>query len=385
MSYDLEIWSVRQLLQAPAETKIAWQAGPGGWSSGTRAWQFVIEDSVRVEPEDLSAEVARSLPGVRYLTRFHLEGDSTSTLVSQALTSAKGIARTIHGLVADAQTNELILPSGVRRLNPIVRASDQERYTELRMSWWFLNDSRMISTNGFDRLLTLLENVLPELLPQRYGTYEPLEFRYKEMGRKHFLEFLENGAGRFLLWKPARPFSVDISFPKEAGASRQGFRTNRISVGVDAELLKQPGWQNQLRSFWEQMSMLLEPIYGDVHNLKGQPRSGWYLAVDPEREEHPLRSWFWRGVPARLGCAVVLGRDYQGLWPEFTSIAKNEAGLSFLSTGDWAATQALEDILQRVPTQIASPELQPVEPGKHAIALREADYPVKWPFGAIVI
>ena len=101
MSYDLEIWSVRPLFQAPAETKVAWQARPGGWSSGTRTWQFVIEDSVRVEPEDLSADVARSLPGVRYLSRFYLEGDSSSKLVSQALTTAKGIAKSLHGLVAE--------------------------------------------------------------------------------------------------------------------------------------------------------------------------------------------------------------------------------------------------------------------------------------------
>ena len=79
MSYDLEIWSVQELLEGPSGAESKWLASTGGWALGSDRWQFVVDRSCHVAPEDVPAEVARSLPGIRFLTRFYLDRRSIAT------------------------------------------------------------------------------------------------------------------------------------------------------------------------------------------------------------------------------------------------------------------------------------------------------------------
>jgi hypothetical protein len=376
MSYDLEIWSVRELLDGPGDVEAKWAKSAEGWALGSGRSQFLIDRSYRIEPEDMPDEVAGSLPGLQFLTRFYLEGDQSPRQVASAKSIAKRIARSIHGIVVDPQEDLLLLPSGIKRME---RPERDERFTILKFTWWFFDDSPLISDSGPEALLNLIEKTLPELLPARYGLFEPLEYKLKETGRKHLLKFLTAEFRNGLIWKPAKGFSLHLGFPKPLGASWRSFRTNYIAVSVDASLLCQPGWQTQLRLFWVGMSALIQPIYGDVRALKGQPRSGWYLPNDPQLEEHPVRSWFWRGVPRKLGVAFVLGSAYQLLWPDVMRTATIKSGLAFLSTADWTAENDHNDELPPVPDGIASPpSTNQEEPN---IARSELEYPTQWPFG----
>ena len=289
---------------------------------------------------------------------------------------AQNIAKTTHGVVVDPQEDSILLPRGVKR---ILTSEREERFTSLTFTWWFLNDGPLASDGGPEALLRLIEKTLPELLPTRYGPFEPLQYKLKETGREHFLEFLKAEFRNGLIWVPAKPFSLQLDFPKPVGPSWRSFRTNYLAVSVDASLLRQPGWQTQLRHFLNEMSALIKPIYGDVRHLKGQSRSGLYLPRDPQREEHPVQSWFWRGVPIRLGVAVVLGSAYQLLWPDFVDRATIMSGLAFLSTTDWTVEADLTDESLPVPERIASPRITTrVEPN---VARSELDYPAQWPFG----
>jgi hypothetical protein len=376
MSYDLEVWSVRELLDGPSDAEAKWRASAGGWALSSDGWQFLIDRSCHIEPEDMPDEVARSLPGIQFVTRFYLEGDQSPRQIANAKNIAKSIAKSIHGVVVDPQEDVLLLPSGIKRITPPKR---DERFTSLTFTCWFLDDSPLASGDGPEALLNLVEKTLPELLPSRYGLSEPLQYKLKETGRKHLLEFLRAEFRNGLIWKPAKPFSIHLGFPKPVGASWRSFRTNYVAVSVDASLLGQPGWQTELRLFWSELCALIQPIYGDVRTLKGQPRNGWYTPDDPQREEHPVRSWFWRGVPTDLGVAVVLGRAYQLLWPDFMRTAIIKSGLAFLSTTDWTSEINLNHQLPPVPEGIASPPSQNQQ--ERNIARSELEYPSEWPFG----
>src|SRR3954471_5708817 len=124
------------------------------------------------------------------------------------------------------------------------------------------------------------------------------------------------------------------------------------------------------------MTFLLEPIYGEVRREGGYGRSGGTVWVSPSsiRHRYPYttRSLFWRGVPRKPGCAVVLGKRYQALWPSFMKKATLERGFAFASTADWAGKTDLLKVVGPSPKGIT------LLPGEGLG--RKQKYPSVWPF-----
>jgi hypothetical protein len=384
MSYDVQVWSVRafepQFLRQPDR----WQdtSGQGHWNLVTTNWQIVINRSAKVLPEDVEDEISGLLPGIAWRTEINLEGKATAEAARLLRQTAKEIAKGAHGVIVDPQTDKISTPAGVARFIP---PKKQESFSVLRLSWWFLGDV-LLSRAGRESFLSLLERWLPEAMPKRYGDYEPPQFVYSETGKGHLLAMKEKNLHLTMVWYPHRPvIGVDADCPKPLGASVQGFRTHLVDIEIETAALSQPGWPDNLRLFWRQMAKLLRPIYADVRTYGGRVRHGAAVYLLPDalnQDDEITRGWFWRGIPLRLGHAVVLGEEYQRLWPEFVAKASLEDGLAFASTPDWSTAEDLTEYVDRVPKQLA---LQPLAP--QVIGFRPLSnpprqkYPEVWPFG----
>src|SRR5258708_27882191 len=135
------------------------------------------------------------------------------------------------------------------------------------------------------------------------------------------------------VWYPHRPVvSVYLGLPNPVGAHKEGFRANRLRIDVEKAALLEPGWATTLQRFWRQASALVRPIYGDVRVLGNYK---WMGATVSGGQQHPVMSWWWAGIPEKLGSAVVLGDVYQRLWPTFVAASGLEDGLAFASLEDW--------------------------------------------------
>jgi hypothetical protein len=266
-------------------------------------------------------------------------------------------------------------PAGVKRFVP---PEKQETFSVLCLSWWFL-DSPILSPAGRESFIGFLERQLPEALPKRYGLYEPPQHVYAETGKTHLLQFLNEHAHDFVIWYPHRPVtSVHLALPKTVGGTKLGFRTNLLEIEIESAVLSQPGWAENLHLLWRKLSGTLRPIYGDIRVLGGRSRRGAAVYITPAEDDAedalPLtKGWWWRGVPKSLGCAVVLGEEYQKLWPAFLSDASIENGLAFVTDSDWSSTKDLSERVGRPPKSI--------EMRKQAKNQRQQEYPAVWPFG----
>jgi hypothetical protein len=169
MSYDLQVWSVRPLRPEAFRQPGIWQKEPVSWTHARKNWQIVVSASDRVELEDVPEEVGKLLPGIEWLTNLNLEGKASAEALRLAHSVATDIARSGHGAVLDQQDGSIRLPSGVKRL---MLPRNSETFEVVSMSWWFL-DSPLESREGRERFINLLERMLPEALPKRYGVYEP--------------------------------------------------------------------------------------------------------------------------------------------------------------------------------------------------------------------
>ncbi len=362
MSYDLQIWSIRPV--AAGKSRVI----PG------KNWQIVINESDTVLPEDIEEEISALLPGISYLTELNLEGASTQAAKKLLASTAKAEAQRAHGVVYDPQTDRVSTPSGVVRY---LRPKKEKTFTILTLSWWFLNDL-LLTTSGRRAFLTLLQKSFPEAMPKRYGNYEPPQHVFAKTGMSHLNRFIGRNLDFGLVWYPNPPTTgVSLHCPDLLGSGDRGFRTHLVEIGVELSVLSQPGWAEQLRLLWHQMTFLLKPIYGDVRTESGYSRSGGaiYHSANIALQEHyddATRSWFWRGIPRKLGLAVVLGKEYQRLWPAFKKNATVEKGFAFASTNDWSKKLDVGKIVGPAPKAIA---LLP-GPGMG----REQKYPPVWPF-----
>ena len=387
MSYDLQIWSVRPLHHDAFRHPEMWRKQPAAWTLERKNWQIVVSSSDRVEPDDIPEDVGKMLPGIEWLTNINLEGKATEEALHLAQSSATDIARFSHGLVLDQQDGSIRLPSGVKRfLSP----QRKETFDVVSMSWWLL-DSPIGTREGREQFVTLLERMLPEALPKRYGTYEPPQHVYAKAGKDEFLRFLDDNLHDVIVWYPHRPVvNVHLGFPNPLGAHKLGFRTNHLHIDVEKTALSQPGWTASLQRFWREVSTFIRPIYGDVRIFRNYR---WMGATVSGGQQHPVKSWWWAGIPESLGRAVVIGEIYQRLWPRFVSTAEINAGLAFVSVDDWnadadvvarigLAPQEQVQLPQRFGSEMTAQQFREymAERNQGKIPDRRA-YPTGWPFG----
>jgi hypothetical protein len=74
---------------------------------------------------------------------------------------------------------------------------------------------------------------------------------------------------------------------------------------------------------------------------------------------------------------VVLGAEYQELWPDFLSHAAHENGLAFASLEDWNSPKDLSDEIGAPPRQIS-------HRGASAYG-GDQEYPEVWPLKNLLI
>jgi hypothetical protein len=388
MSYDIQVWSVRPFQPEGLRKPEIWQKESAAWVHSRKNWQIVVSVSDRVQPEDIPQQISTLLPGIEWLTNLNLEGKASREAFKLAQSAADDIARYSHGAVLDQQDGSVRLPSGVKRfLSPRTK----ETFDVLSMSWWFL-DSPIESRDGRERFVALLERSLPECLPKRYGLYEPPQNVYADTGREHFLRFWDENVHDTIVWYPHRPVvSVHFGLPNPVGAHKLGFRTNHLQIDVEKNALSQPGWLTALKRYWKEVSILLRPIYGDVRVQHGYK---WMGATVSGGGQHPVKSWWWAGIPERLGNAVVLGDTYQKLWPSFAASSTISDGLAFASQEDWTADGDLAEKVGRPPLEQAqlpdrfSGVMSAEDFRKYMEEVRRVGakhirrkYPLGWPFG----
>jgi hypothetical protein len=339
MSYDLRIWSIEPCVDVERHRR----AGKG--------WLIDVGASDPVMTEDIDDDVLPLLPGVRYLTHLHLEGERTRPALAALHRAARALATASKGAIEDPQDDSVTLPSGLKRWLPPTRGTAPVALLEL--SWWL--DRSLLDRRVLDRVLDVVERHLPEAMPRRYGPYEPPAHVLAQTGRAHLLDFLVASESTGPVLYPHPPVAhVSLTTHRapcwiDHGA-RRTFRCHRFTIAIERAVLDLPGWPTGLDRAWRALSAELRPFYGDVRTTHGHVRSKngrWWTTGSTEA--HPIRAWWFGGVPARMGHAAVVGEPYLGAWPELEGHGERVGGLRFLSTPDWRLAIDIADAVGGVP------------------------------------
>lgn len=292
-----------------------WKLEGDFWVHSQKNWQIVISaKSDRTETSDLPEGIDALLPGVEYLTGINLEPIHAPEKARSFLKKVStDLAKELGGVIEDPQEGLLNVTGNAKRAVKI-STGEEQRIHVLEMSWWFEGGNDWLKKS--DGLIDLMNELLPESMPRRYGLYEPPQNRFAETGLDHFKAFLRNESG--VVWYPQFPvLGVYFTLLKkepiwQKRGDRNLFRSNRISLEFHSDILKQPGWEVALRRLWRAVSEYLQPFYGDVRLLGNHIYSkGGKLWSTGATERHPVKSWWWRGLPKEPALAIVIGEPYR--------------------------------------------------------------------------
>lgn len=386
MSYDIKIWSINKAKfpdSLPEEE--SWNIKDGNAFLEKKDGQIVVNESTKVEDEDISEEVQPLLPGISYLTELNLEPTSAPESFKILLIKvSKAIAKDVIGIIEDPQDKSIMAPSGINRFVHPKRERD-ERFSIIEMSWWF-GENLLAQEKILDKLIDYFENKLPEALPKRYGEYEPPQFKFENTGKEGLKKYLSEHIGQHAVWYPTKPVvGVNFSLLKDWGFShkqgKQYFSVNHLSIGLDSSALNQPGWKEHLLGVFKDISLLLKPFYGDVRLLHNHIHHGGTYSSDHKSEEHPIAGSKWMGIPKVLGQAVVIGDPYLEYFPKLRDKGELIDSLCLISTQDWLSTKNINSIIGDVPKEIAQ-----VKPHKLFMTFEESlnraeeEFPPIFPF-----
>lgn len=212
-----------------------------------------------------------------------------------------------------------------------------DKFSILQMSWWF-DHQHFNHRENLEAFLRLLEKNLPEALPRRYGAYEPPPFKYEETGFDHLVDFLL--AEKSIVAYTTKPvLGISLGLNETSGFVQQGtkrkYKSSYITLSLDADVLSQPDWQMHLPKIWTELSAAIQPFYGDVRVLKNYVSSKTTYYVDATTELHPVKAWWWKGIPQGARLAMVVGQPYRELYSGLAPVAEDKNGLLFLSADKW--------------------------------------------------
>jgi hypothetical protein len=300
--------------------------------------------------------------------------------------AAKTVAKASRGAILDPQEDTLELAAGTHRYVSPKRERDT-RVALIEMSWWF-DHAKLLERASLQKFLRTLRNSIPEGMPRRYGLYEPPQHELEKAGEEHLVTFLMVHLTEGVVWYAKSPVAyVFISIEPTCGWQRLGskteYRCNRLSIELDSAALEQPGWQTALYRAWKNLSIELSPFYGGVRTLRDYFRSGRGFSSDGASEPHPTKSWWWKGIPPRLGHAVVLGDPYLPLWPAFAKSSEALDGIRVASMPDWSTDQDVTEMVGAVPAALALPFMPHVAqaPAGGRWTVYPDEYPPSFPFG----
>lgn len=322
MSYDLEVYLQQALRLNRAVERVGREdvSSTPTWSDSEGSGLSLVRRTKRMErhlctadgpliideDDDHVPEVVRAaLLRVGWTVQISRPFDLTRTDTSVVERFARAVADKGDGVVYDPQLDEIVWPRSVKKLRDVPPRSKPDRDQHLALEWLF---ARHLTSADADTLLAVAEPRMPEAMPHRFGTFEPMQGRLERDGKAAFSALFDED--HFLFWKGKRPFQWgfvhlergwgsalpqaerDARTPTLGG--RKGVSPDSIRLEFEPGLATDERWLQALANLFRAVARELEPFFAGAYFHSGSfgLTGRYWLGIPPE----PL--WLtWVGKP----------------------------------------------------------------------------------------
>lgn len=353
MSYDITVYGDRALtrpelvdtVRAAAGLDSTDELGPGMQVvRGKRgAYCFTVDGPSSIEAEDLPDEVSAQVLGATVQYQVLVEG-SAEVSIPHAIRFAKRLAANIHGAMLDEQTGEIWAASGNRK---VARPARLDRIDIIDIDWYFTPSETDLAA----LYLSLARRHLPEALPRRFGSYEPLQHQLDAVGDAGFVHSANESRGS-IYWKGTFPvLEGSLHARQYDGAPAE---LPRVSLSLERSAFDDPRWRRVLRAFFIEFAQSGKAYFAAaevVRNLLWNGRSVSYSFDGTVEQTYSLVRYRegWMGLPPHPVWWSLFGAEYVPLIsPHLPQAAVVEGGALFYAASDAPADR--DELSRMLPT-----------------------------------
>lgn len=344
MSYDIEIGtheepSLAQVTGWAAEKDLDVERAISGQSL-----DLAITDPARVrsplvievggplaaETEDFSDQIAAACLAPRWMVTVHVSYSMPKEAITLARSLARELAERNAGAAFDPQRDGLIWPRGKQKR--VAPRTEQKQTSVARVEWFM---PAQAEHQAPEKLLELIARICPEVLPTRYGQFEPPPERFDPGRPDDFLEFLRGNDDGDVFWY-ARPPSFGGSFTapraaKYAKPDEDHLRIAHVRLNFDHSVLaEEPRWRETVIDLFAGAASAMGAFYGAIQIEPGWTVSRnnrlWITAENLRHSaEHIRRGMLWQGLPPVPVWVSWFGDPYRDLVAPYLSSPPNRA------------------------------------------------------------
>jgi len=374
MSYDLLVYGCEvdlSILRNALETAdlIVDDYDAESWTvlrGKRRRYSFTVERPVRVESEDVPEEVTAAVLGPTRLVEVLVEGSAESE-IPHAIRAARRIAAAIDGAVLDPQTGTVFRGGRSRSAEPVERG-----YVSVVEVHWYVRAQDGDRISAARAFVAAAKRHLPEALPRRYGSFEPLQKRWDDGGAEAFVAFIEAEDDTVYIQGTAPIPNASI------GRARQGDSdVDAHSLSMLAAPLEDERWRLSLERMFVEFAQAVDAVYASAEVVRGIEWSGRALWFGSEAEDaiYLAGQGNWHGLPPYPVWLSWFGREYAPIVREHLSVdSTTEIGDSLLHRqSDGPADR--DELLARM----AKPPVSPTKRQRPWFGLRRKVIPTAAP------
>jgi hypothetical protein len=312
MSYDLRVFGsaidVATLRAAITVTGLDVESGSGDVlivvRGARRRYSFSVGVPLLVEPEDVPVEVVAAVLGPTHLVEITVEG-YTASEIPHAVRAARRVAAAMDGAVLDPQTDEVFRRGRARSSERVERG-----LVSIVDVTWYVRSQDDDSSRAAAAFVDAAERHLPEALPRRYGSYEPLQQRWADGGKDAFVSFVGSETATVSTGGTGLVQSGTIGH-----AWRGDRRVHSHGLTVLAEPLEDTRWSLALEAMFLHFAQAVEAIHATAEVVRGIEWSGRSLSFRAH-DEHSVYLAYkgrWHGLTPHPVWLSWFGREYAPL------------------------------------------------------------------------
>lgn len=259
---------------------------------------FTLCLPVTVQAEDVPDEVLSVLMTATVLYEISVEGSAASA-VPHAVKFARALAAQTTGAAFDPQTDE-IWTHGKLRTSPRL---ERGLIDIVQFTWYARNTAE--PSAAAESWLRLARRHLPEALPRRYGSYEPLSMAYDPTSPNEFAAFAADSRGS-VFFKGTSPV-----FEGSLGDSSRSTIAGHL-LTVQREALVDQRWRTAVRELFLRFAHDTEAVLATAEVVRDVGWSGRGLTYgrDAERTTYLAARGQWAGLPPYPVWWTYFGAEY---------------------------------------------------------------------------
>lgn len=280
---------------------------------------------------------------------------------------AKRLAREARGAVLDAQTGETWPKSSGRKVDHPTRGVPTDT---VQFHWYMLADE--MPPNFPQLYLDLSRKLLPEALPRRYGTTEPLQGKLERDGDRGFIQAYESEPDSMLFMYCTHP--VPYGYILGRFMHRHG-GVRTVKLEMDRSALSDPPWRDAAHRFFIKFAEQSSSFFASAEVLRNHTWDGRNFRTGPTGEEpDPLTSrGKWGGLPAYPQWWTWYSHLYVDAVEPYLrgTFEKRPTGVFHAWTNEPSDRDSIRQLLSEGTRNWIAPELSPTY-DKHGHVLQEA-------------